>query len=156
MKRVRILPMSHLDDQDFKDMTMEEVQKQFFMKDLQVVREFDGQVLPKGTYLFKTAGLNSDEGDLILFQMDAMIIASAVYQGSILYPTNFNRTIDGVRYRGEIWFDHESIRIFKPITLDEMMDIIPEFKGFKQSKYDFNLTDDQYKLLEDRIQKSLY
>ena len=75
MKRVRILPMSHLDDQDFKDMTMEEVQKQFFMKDLQVVREFDGQVLPKGTYLFKTAGLNSEEGDLILFQMDAMIIA---------------------------------------------------------------------------------
>ena len=151
MKRVRILPMSHLDDEDFKNMSIEEVQNKFFMKNLQIVREYDGKVLPKGAYLFKSAGLNSEEGDLILFQMDAMIIASAIYKSSILYPASYPSVIDGVKYRGEIWFDHESIKIFKPITLDELVEIIPEFKGFTQSKYDFNLSDDQYKLLEDRI-----
>ena len=153
MKRVRILPMSHLDDQDFKNMSIEEVQNNFFMHDLKIIREFDNVIIPRGTYLFKSAGINSDDGDLILFQMDGMIIASAIYQLSITYPATRRKVIDGVTYKGEIFFYEDTIKIFEPITLDEMIEIIPEFKGFKQSKYDFNLTDEQYCLLEKRINK---
>lgn len=141
MKTVRILPVDH-NDNDFKDMSFEEIQKEFFGKELKV---------NKGIYWYKSAGLISEEGDLVLFQLDNKILASAIYQNSIPFKREYN----GTMFNGELWFDPDSIKIFKPITSDELSEIINEFKRFGDAKYYFKLSDEQYEKLIKRMEEQI-
>ena len=66
-KEIRILPMSK---KEFNDKSIEWLQG-WFMEELKNAR--------KGLYRYKTRGLKTSTGSLILFQYRGKIIASAVF-----------------------------------------------------------------------------
>lgn len=140
MKTVRILPMNH--ELEFNNKNIEEVQNEFFLGSLK-----NGyKDIPKGVYYYRTKGLSSKDGDLILFQMDNQIIASAIFQDSI----PFERIFNDIKYNGELWVHQDTIKIFNPISNDELQELIPDFKRFGDTKYCFDLTDEEYNILVDR------
>lgn len=141
MKTVRILPVDH-NDNDFKDMSFDEIQKEFFDKELKN---------NKGIYWYKSDGLISEEGELVLFQLDNKILASAKYQDSIPFKREYN----GTMFNGELWFDQDSIKIFKPITSEELSEIIGEQIRFSNVKYVFKLSDEQYEKLIKRMEEQI-
>ena len=130
---------------EFKEKTIEEVQEDFFMGEL----EYGSENIPAGVYYYRVSGLNSELGDLVLFQMDNQIIASAVFEAS--KPKK--RIIDGIQYNGEFWFDQDTINIFKPISSEELQNYIPEFSRFGDTKYDFELADEYYEKLLERLNR---
>ena len=98
MNTVRILPMNH-ETEDFVGKTIDEIQKEFFCKTL---------IEEKGWYRYKTHGLRAIEGDLVLFQMDSQIIASALFRDCLpMFDDGWN---------GSLLFQCHSIKIFKPIN----------------------------------------
>jgi len=131
--QVRLIPMS-IDGGSLDVNNVSEVQNEFFLNYLK---------RNKANYRFIT-GLNANDKDLILFQLNGNVIASAVLK-SIIYYNEI--TSDG--YRGEYSFYPETINIFKPISAEELKHFCPEFKGFNQSKKYLNVTD--FRGLMDRI-----
>lgn len=117
---VRILPMDS--ETEFEDRSAEEVQQNFFLKDL---------VRPprNGLYRYRTAGLNAEPGTIVLFQYDSKIIASA--------------TLDRIErfeqpegpYNGALHFDVNSVTVFDPVGPHVVAEIWPEFKGFSHVKW---------------------
>ena len=134
MKTVRILPMNH-ENETFVGKTIEEVQKGFFCKTL---------IENKGWYYYGVSGLKAEAGDLVLFQMDNQIIASALYKEQL--PVYGDKDSNGA-----ILFYCYSIKIFKPIFGDELVNYIKEFKRFGDTKYLFTLDEDDYQKLLDRL-----
>ena len=118
---IRIVPMS-MYDSIFEGKTIEEIQNWFF-KDHLVNFE-------KGWYWYAKSGLNSNEGDLLLFQMQNKIIASANLKQVLVFK---KMTEDGCK--GALLVD--DVKIFKPIEKDELTTFISDFKSFNQSKQDF-------------------
>ena len=135
MKTVRILPMNG--ELEFPGKTIEEIQKDFFMKEL---------IERKGVYGYRTKGMESEYGDLVLFQMDNQIIASALFERCVQYPVQTDPN-----HKGDYWFDPDTIKVFKPISLDELKDYIDELKRFGDVKFDFKITDDQNDSLNKRM-----
>ena len=99
---VRIIPMS-LENEEFVGKTVEQVQNEFFLDTLPIKES--------GWYYYDKSGLNSVQGDLLLFQMDNSIIASAIYKDTISFDKRANAENGGV-----ISVYTDSIKIFKPIT----------------------------------------
>ena len=135
METVRILPMSHVDP-DFIGKTIEEVQRDFFEGSLKEEH---------GVYRCLTSGLNAEDGDLVLFQMDNQIIASAIFERNIANPNPVDE------YKRHLWFYVDTIKTFNPITKDELKEYIDELKKLSEVKYDFKLTDEQYDKLIERM-----
>lgn len=135
MKTVRILPMSH-EDSEFVGKTIEEVQRDFFEGTLKEVH---------GVYRCLNSGLNAEDGDLVLFQMDNQVISSAIFERNI---PNHNPVDE---YKRHLWFYAETIKSFNPITKNELKEYIPELKKLSEVKYDFKLTDEQYSRLMERM-----
>jgi hypothetical protein len=133
---VRILPMS-FEDEEFKGKDIDYVQKVFFHKTL---------VDNKGYYEYQTTGIEAKSGDLVLFQMDNQVIASAIYLDILRYKVV---SIDGCR--GSYKFDIKTIKTFKPITKEELSEIIPEFESFNQVKQQFKTVDLDYERLIERM-----
>ena len=134
MNTVRILPMNH-QEEDFVGKTIEEIQKEFFCKTM---------LEEKGWYNFRTSGLVAEDGDLVLFQMDSQIIASAAFKDCF-------HTAGDNEWRGSLVFHCNSIKIFKPISSNELKEYIPDFVRFNDCKPSLELTDEQYNKLIERI-----
>lgn len=80
---IRIMPMSFLDF-EFIGKDINYAQEHFFMKDLIEVN--------KGWYYYGKSGLDANEGNLLLFQMNNSVIVSAFLDGIIQF---IKSTIDG-------------------------------------------------------------
>jgi hypothetical protein len=119
---IRILPM---DSQlEFEGRSIEDVQRAFFLKEL-LRRE-----RPPGKYHFREAGLIADPGTVVLFQYDGRLIASA----TLIEVERFQTPEKGT-YRGALYFEPASIKVFEPIGPDVVARIWPKFKAFSNAKW---------------------
>lgn len=119
IKEIRLLPMSS--KYEFPDMDYKAIQESFFLNTL--IHEKDGY------YNFRSTGINTPSGTLILFQIDNAVIASA----KLIRITKHEKPVNGI-YNGAYVFDTNSIRVFEPITSEEIRRIDPNFNKFTQSK----------------------
>lgn len=131
--KVRILPMLQTEE-TFVGKSITEIQVMCFWNDFRKER--------KGFYEYITYGINAQQGDLILFQMNNSIIASAEFVFQNPVSKEFN-------------VDIKSIKIFKPITKEELENIIPDFKGFNNVKWEYDVRDVNMELLEQRMKVPL-
>lgn len=134
---VRIIPMS-LDDEEFRGMNIEDVQNKFFRGSLIGI--------DKGWYEYGEKGLKANTGDLLLFQMDNQVIAAAELEDIMPYS---KPTIKG--YHGSLVLNKKSIKVFRPISKEEMTRYIPIFAGFNQTKQKYYLSEVNIKELKERI-----
>ncbi|WP_019229972.1 HNH endonuclease [Sedimentibacter sp. B4] len=121
---IRILPMSK--KEEFPDMSIEDVQNDYFLGKLRNSRQ--------GKYYFKKVGMDAPKGSLILFQFDNVIIASA----RLLSILRFNIPVEK-QYLGAYKFDINTIKVFEPITIQEIRNIDKNITVFSQSKQKINL-----------------
>ena len=135
--KIRIIPMS-FEDPEFIGKDINYVQRQFFMKDLIEVN--------KGWYYYGKSGLDANEGDLLLFQMNNSIIASALLDDIIQFS---KPTIDG--NNGTYIINRRSLKIFKPIDKAELHKLIPTFTEFGRINQKFREEDIELKLLNERM-----
>ena len=124
--KVRIIPMNH--DKEFAERTIENIQNDFFL----------GEEMPLSASgncrcYYDTYGLQDvDDGDLLIFQMDASIIAAAELSGIPIKA-------DDPNYKAEYLLKKDSIKVFYPIFEDELKEHCPGFQRFGQGK--LKLTD---------------
>ncbi|PKM51961.1 MAG: hypothetical protein CVV02_04910 [Firmicutes bacterium HGW-Firmicutes-7] len=102
-------------------MSYKEIQDSFFLNSL--IHEKDGH------YNFRSSGINTPSGTFILFQIDNAVIASA----KLIKIIKHDKPIDGI-YNGAYVFDINSIRVFEPITSEEIRRIDQKFNNFSQVK----------------------
>ncbi len=131
---MRLLPMSS--KYEFPGMSHKEIQDSFFMNTL--INEKCGR------YNFRSSGINAPAGTLVLFQIDNAIIASAKLIESIKY----DEPMDDI-YNGAYIFDIGTVRVFEPITAEEIRRIDQKFNNFSQvkQKLDSNRYDEMMALI---------
>ena len=95
--------------------------------------------------MVKTDQMQKQE-DLLLFQMDNTIIASAVLNDIIPFS---KPTIDG--NNGAYVVNKQSVKVFKPIDKNELQKIITNFKHFSHTKQKFDEKEVNMKLLYERM-----
>jgi hypothetical protein len=102
----------------------------------QVQADCFGRDLPKagGAFSYRSAGLHSPEGTVVLFQFQARIIASAV----LLRDEKLTSPRAG--RRGRLRFDAGSIRTFEPMDFAAMRQIWPGIRPFGHVKQVLNPT----------------
>lgn len=115
---IQIIPMSK---DEFKGMSIEEVQADYFMNELINRNEC--------LYYYRSKGIKNQENTMFLFQYDNHIIASAILKQTV----HFSKPIEG-QYKGAWELEKDSIQIFNPVTCDELRVIVPEIKKFSQAK----------------------
>ena len=120
---VRIWPMSDKIP-GFRGKSIAQVQADCFERDLP----------ESGVFSYRSAGLNSPAGTVVLFQFQARIIASAV----LLRDERFNSPRGG--RRGRLHFDASSIRTFEPLDFSAMRQIWPGIRPFGHVKQALNPT----------------
>lgn len=116
---IRILPMSK--SKGFYNSQIDLVQKHFFARDL-MQRE-------DGKYYYRSKGLNSLPGSLILFQYDNKVIASA----QLTQIEKYSTPLEGI-YSGAFCLDKDTIHVFDPIRASEINEVAPEIKSFRNGK----------------------
>lgn len=131
--RIRIEPMTE-NNETFKGKDIKEIQTKCFMEDFREV----GVGKACGWYEYENYGLEAEEGDLILFQMNNSIIASAKYVMKLEKAKAFK-------------VDINTVRIFKPILKEELSVIIPKFQNFGMVRWDYDIKDVNMELLEQRM-----
>lgn len=109
--KIRIILMSN-DNDEFKNKTISEIQNEYFNQYLKKEHK----------YYYGKKGINALEGDLLLFEMQNKIIASAVLNNVYCYSEEFNGN------KGS--FDLKNICIFKPIEKEELKELINGFTSF--------------------------
>jgi len=121
---MRIWPMSDK-IRGFRGKSIAQVQADCFRRDL-----------PKagGVFSYRSAGLHSPAGTVVLFQFRARIIASAV----LLRDEKFTSPRAG--RRGRLHLDVGSIRTFEPLDLAGMRQIWPGIRPFGHVKQVLNPT----------------
>lgn len=115
MRSIRILPMSA--KIEFPNMTIKEVQTSFFQE----------LINRNGKYQYRTKGLSTYDYTYVLFQFRNSIIASAKLSKIEKYD------IKQGDYSGYYQFDSSTIKIFEPITCEELKSVDETFKGFSQA-----------------------
>jgi len=125
---VRILPMDNNED-EFQGQSPKQVQRTFFLRTL---------ASNGGRYEFKSQGLDATSGETVLFQYESSIVASAT----------FDRCDKAAK---TIYFDSESIRVFKPLDADSMRKAWPAFRGFSNVKQSLSL--DGYSEFERKLEQ---
>lgn len=122
---VRILPMDS-QKEEFPNWSIEDVQARFFLVDMPSAPH-------PGRYQYRAHGLDADSGTAVLFQFASRIIAKAVLVRSERYEQP-----DGP-YKGALWFDPDSIQVFKPVDADLVRKHWPEdFRGFSHVRWDLD------------------
>lgn len=112
---IRLLPMSKREFEKIEDALY------FIMKELP---ERDGK------YYYRRRSIVYKEDIIVAFQYDSKIVASAILVGQ----SPNGKIENGVEYKGFYQFDPSSFVMCKNIiTIQEVKDIMPEFKGFNQS-----------------------
>jgi len=119
---VRIWPMSS-QIPGFRGRDIADVQKNCFLKDV------FGR---GGKFRYRSSGLNAPAGSVILFQYQAHIIASAVFERD----ERFAKPLKD--HAGELHFEAGSIRVFKPLDLAAMREVWPRFRAFGHVKQYLN------------------
>lgn len=117
------------ENDSFKEKSIKQIQLDYFMRTL---------LEEKGWYWYERNGINANEGDLILFQMDNTIIASAIYDIKIK-----NRPVFVVKT--------DTIKIFEPITNDELSAIITDLEKFDRIKRAYDISNVNMELLYKRM-----
>lgn len=132
---IRIIPMSK---KEFKGSKIPNVQKDYFLNDLP--KKQDGYF-----HCYKRA-IVTTVNSLLLFQYDKCIIASGIYKGIDNYK---DHPIEG-KYHKAIIIDKDNIKVFDPITVEELMSIVKGFKPNWQTKVriDYKYFDEIKKLIE--------
>ncbi len=115
-------------NETFIGKTIETIQKDYF-KDYLIN-------VSKGWYYYGKKGLEGSAGDLLLFQIDSQVIASAKLEDIIHFS---KPTIDGCT--GALIIDRKTIKIFNTISKNELSKYISGFKDFNQSKQKFEISD---------------
>lgn len=133
-KEIRILPMSM---DEFEDKSIEELQE-WFIEELKNVR--------KGLYRYRTSGLKTSTGSLILFQYRSKIIASAIFLNSERYEKAYIKS--KTKYNGFFEFDPNSITVFKPISNDKFNQIHEVKFNHVKYKIPYNKLQDILTLVE--------
>lgn len=110
--------------EEFTDMCIDEIQTDYFLGEF--IHE------EKGLYYYRTYGMNAPKGSLILFQFDNCIIAAA----KLLDVQKDSSYSD---YKGAFEFDINLVRVFEPITVDEINKIDSNITVFSQAKQEINL-----------------
>ena len=107
----------------FRGKSISQVQADCFERDL-----------PKagGAFSYRSAGLASPVGTIVLFQFQSRIIASAV----LLRDERFEAPRAG--RRGRLHFDASSIRTFEPLDFAAMRQIWPGIRPFGHVKQALN------------------
>ena len=122
---IRILPMSRVEEFTYEEYeTIHEIQEKYFLGEL---------IDRNGLYYFRERGLLSPIGSLVLFQIEASIIASAILSGYEKYDEPYDDL-----YWGALIFDVNSIEVFEPIEAEEIYDIDETFTGFSHKKHRWN------------------
>ena len=134
---IRIIPMS-IYNSEFQGKTINQIQKEFFDDYL----TYEG----KGWYYYGRKGMEANKGDLLLFQMNNSIIASAKLNDIIRFK---KPTIDG--NFGVYILTKNTIKSFRPITKNELSKLICGFKTFNQTKQKFSISDVALKVLNARM-----
>lgn len=118
---VRILPMDR--DEEFPNCrNIKELQEKFFL------REFPRRT--NGEYRYHEASLKAKSGTIVLFQSDGAIIASAT-----LNETERFSEPDKDGYKGALYFDVRSIRVFDPVFLGALQTIWSNVKRLGRVKW---------------------
>jgi hypothetical protein len=112
---------------EFGGRSIEEVQRSFFLRELPYERR------PPGKYNYREAGLNAESGTVVLFQYEGKIIASA----TLIEVERFNAS-EGDTYKGALYFDPKTIRVFDAVGSEVVGSIWPEFKAFSHVKWSLN------------------
>ena len=134
---IRIIPMSN-EDPEFIGKTIKEVQKDFF----------EGSLITEenGWYYYAQSGLEAEENDLLLFQMNNSIIASAILDMVVNFP---KPTKEG-NY-GAYVLKTNTIKTFNPIDKEELKEIINGFDSFNQTKQKFDSRKVEMEKLNERM-----
>lgn len=123
-KMIRILPMDK--DEEFGQMDINDVQLEFFIKDLPNRKDENGY----GKYCYKKQGLViKEQPTLVLFQYSNKIIACADLTNVVKFE------IPKGIYKGALYFEPTSIKIFNPIDNEEVNSIFHCSIKFGQIKY---------------------
>jgi len=130
MKNIRIIPMSKKEE-TFNGMSMEEAQKNYF-EDI-LVNECNNKY-----YFSGLKGIAVKYGDIILFQYDNHIIASAIV-------ADYDKKDRCMVLRDD------TVNTFKPIDKYELKSFIPTFKRFCQMKLKYQTDTIEYDSLLKRI-----
>lgn len=117
-REIRIIPMS---EDEFENKTITQIQQDYFVNDL--------PNRPQCEYNYRTSGLNSCDGSLVLFQYKNRIVASAVFRESVKYK----ETLEGI-YKGYLSFYRDTIQILKPISAEELRELDDKFEKFSNVK----------------------
>lgn len=115
---------------EFKGKSIKQVQIDYFMRILPIEE--------KGWYYYQNKGIQAESGDLILFQMNNVIIASAIFDINIKNVPAFTVDID-------------TIKVFKPITNEELSSIIFNLNKFDRIKRVYNVENVNMELLFNRM-----
>jgi hypothetical protein len=111
---VRILPMSS--EIEFPGQSAKDVQAKFFLGELPLRS-------PAGEYLYRSKGIQTPFGTVVLFQFQNQIIANATLERVV----RFDKPKDA--YHGALYFDANSIRVFDPVGADKLKQVWPTFSG---------------------------
>lgn len=109
----------------FRERSIAQVQTEVFLRMLPAMN---------GRYLYRSAGLNSGPGTVVLFQYRARVIATAV----LLRDEKYEKPVDGCG--GALFFDPASFRTFEPLDADAMRKVWPGFRAFGHVKQHLNPT----------------
>ncbi len=113
--------MSPVNEDEFKNKSIPQIQDEFFRRSL----------ASDGEYQFQKSGLNTVEGAIVLFQFANQILAEGRFTKMIPNTGNI-----GAKYRGTLCFDPESIRIFPTaLTLPQIREFWPSVERFGNAKH---------------------
>ena len=124
--KIKVIPMNK-ELEPFYGMEIKEAQKYYFEGILINSQE------DKYTYYYSNHGINAEEGDLLLFQYDNHIIASAILKFNFKYRKDYMKGITG-----HLELKENTIKTFKPISKEEMKKYIPSFKYFSRSPLEYS------------------
>lgn len=127
--KIRILPMDY-NNSEFINKEIKQIQIDYFMYTLPIAENCN--------YYYEKKGLNSKDGDLILFQMNNTIIASAIYESNLKGKHAFS-------------IKNDSIKVFKPITYDELGKIIDDLHKFDRIKRRYDISNVDMEQLNARM-----
>ncbi len=130
---IRVLPMSK---EEFDNIAIEELQYQFFLKDLPFREDEYG----KGKFCYKSSKMKTkEETTLVLFQYDNHIIALARLLKIVDFKKPQIQIKEEKEYKGAYYFEPSSIVVFEPLSAKEISDIFHKNIQFGQAKHSLDI-----------------
>jgi hypothetical protein len=109
---IRVFPMAREDPEIDAYSDARAVQQEFFLEKLPTRT-------PAGRFHYRTRGLQTEPGTLVLFQFESEIIASAIFVKQVRQSIKEGSIV----YNGSLYFSVSSIQVFKPIPWETIRSI---------------------------------